>query len=624
MGSPLRPLSRVTHLLPGDLATRRDRDRSYLMRLKTGNLLLPHYLEAGLLRVNHRLDETHGGWDAPQSEIRGTVAGHWLSAAARIYDETGDVELKARADVMVSEIGRCQAENGGEWCFPIPEKYLHWLRRGKRVWAPHYVCHKTMMGLLDMHRYAGSAEALEIARRAARWFTRFSKETTREQLSEMMSIEETGGIMEYWADLYSVTGDPEHLELVRRYERPELFEPLARGEDVLTNMHANMTIPEVHGAAKAWEVTGEGRYRRIVENYWDLAVRRRGTFATGGQTSGEIWTPMGRQASRLGPLTQEHCTVYNMMRLAEYLLRWTGRSEFADYWERNLYNGILAQGFWEGSSMSMLAEPYDPPRGVVSYFLPLAAGSSKKWGSETEDFWCCHCTAVQANANHREGIYYGQGEDEILVCQYLPSRTAFEVRETRVEVSQSFDNQAGDILRILPVSREVLRRPNEVRVALRIKAERPIELTVKLRVPWWLAGKPRVLSAGSELRWEQDGNGFAAIRRLWKDDELTVVLPKDLRSWPLPDRPGTVAFLDGPVVLAGLVSEERLLYGDPAEPTTMLEPDDERHWATWMGGWHTVNQPVGWRFRPIHEIGRETYTVYFPVQPADHPTRSAP
>ena len=145
--------------------------------------------------------------------------------------------------------------------------------------------------------------------------------------------------------------------------------------------------------------------QRIVEAYWNKAVRERGTFATGGQTAGEIWTPLGEQAGRLGARNQEHCVVYNMMRLAERLLRWTGKPEYADYWERNLYNGILAQGHWEGTRIEMLAEPQKPPTGLIAYYLPLSAGSRKKWGSETEDFWCCHCTLLQANANHREGIY---------------------------------------------------------------------------------------------------------------------------------------------------------------------------------------------------------------------------
>ncbi len=119
-------------------------------------------------------------------------------------------------------------------------------------------------------------------------------------------------------------------------------------------MHANTTIPEVQGAARAYEVTGEERYRRIVENYWDLAVRQRGMYATGGQTCGEIWTPMGQQSARLSEMNQEHCTVYNMMRLSEYLLRWTGEAEYADYYERNLYNGIFAQGYWQGRNLDML------------------------------------------------------------------------------------------------------------------------------------------------------------------------------------------------------------------------------------------------------------------------------
>jgi hypothetical protein len=75
-----------------------------------------------------------------------------------------------------------------------------------------------------------------------------------------------------------------------------------------------------------------------------------------------------------------------------------------------------------------------------------------------------------------------------------------------------------------------------------------------------------------------------------------------------------VAFLDGPVVLAGLVAEERMLYGDLDNPNSMLIPDEEREWQTWTNNWRTVEQPVGWRFKPLYEIGHEIYTLYFPVR----------
>lgn len=613
MTLPLQPLARSVHLLPGEAASRRDRNLAYLNRLKTENLLISHYLEAGLLSLTYRPEGMHGGWDSVTSDIRGTVAGHWLSAAARIFAETKDTVLKIRADHIVAEIGRCQKENGGEWGFPIPEKYLYWLRAGKRKWAPQYVCHKNMMGLLDMYLYADNEQALEIALKEADWFYRFSGETTREQMDEMMDLEETGGIMEHWANLYAVTGDPRHLELVRRYERPHLFDLLEQGVDALTNMHVNMTVPEVQGAARAYEVTGEERYRRIVENYWDLAVRKRGMYVTGGQTSGEIWTPLGEQSARLGEMNQEHCVVYNMMRLSEYLFRWTGEAEYADYYERNLFNGIFAQGYWQGRNRDMILEPHVPPTGLITYYLPLAAGSQKKWGSEYDHFWCCHCTLLQANAVFTEGIYY-QSDDTLVVSGYLPSEVVTRLNGKEVKVEQRLDRQTGENTRILPVNRLVPSRPEDIQVLLKIQAETPVEFTLKLRRPWWLKDSLRCYVNGQEAAWDDDGKGFAALRRTWGNDEVRLVLPKGLTSWPLPDRPDTIAFLDGPVALAGIIGEERILYGDVNDPYSMLIPDDEREWQTWKSGWRTVNQPVGWRFKPLYEIGREIYTVYFPVR----------
>jgi DUF1680 family protein len=613
MSLPLASLSRRVHLLPGEAMLRRERDLAYMNRLKTENLLISHYLEAGLLSLTYRPEGMHGGWDSVTSDIRGTVVGHWLSAAAHIYAETGDPALKLRADHIVSEIGRCQQSNGGEWAFPIPEKYLYWLKDGHRKWAPQYVCHKNMMGLLDMYLLAGNQQALEIDLKSADWFYKFTNDVTREQMDEMMDLEETGGIMEHWANLYGVTGDPRHLELVRRYERPHLFDLLEQGVDAISNMHANMTVPEVQGAARAYEVTGEERYRRIVENYWDLTVRKRGMYATGGQTCGEIWTPMGQQSARLGDMNQEHCVVYNMMRLSEYLLRWTCEAEYADYYERNLYNGIFAQGFWQGRSRDMILEPHKPPVTTVTYYLPLAAGSQKKWGSETEHFWCCHCTLLQANAMHTEGIYYQSGDD-LLVCQYLPSEVTLQLDETEVKISQTFDRQTGENTRILPVNREMLSRPGHVQVKLKVQAEHPVEFTLKLRRPWWLTAELKCFVNDQEVAWREDGKGFAEVKRVWDFDEVRLVLPKGLACWPLPDRPDTVAFLDGPVVLAGITPEERVMYGDIANPTTLLIPDDEREWQTWKNGWRTVNQAVGWKFKPLYEVGNEIYTIYFQVK----------
>ena len=208
-------------------------------------------------------------------------------------------------------------------------------------------------------------------------------------------------MLEIWAQLYDITKDNMYLTLIERYDRHRLFDPLLAGEDVLTNMHANTTIPEIIGCAAVYEATKITRYRDIVLAYWKCAVTDRGYFVTGGQTNGEIWTPKHRQASRLGERNQEHCSVYNMIRLANILFTWTGDVSYLDYIEKNLYNGILAQAYWKEDLPNGQISSY-PSEGLLTYFLPMRAGSRKGWASKTQDFFCCHGSVVQANAAHNQ------------------------------------------------------------------------------------------------------------------------------------------------------------------------------------------------------------------------------
>jgi len=580
------PWDRVT-LLPGIFKSRAALNRAYMMSLRNENLLQNFYLEAGLTQVSSQPQGWHWGWESPTCQVRGHFLGHWLSAAARTVANASDPEMKAKADHIVTELGRCQQENGGEWAGSIPTQYLDWIARGKRVWAPQYTLHKTLMGLFEMYALAGNAQALDILTKWARWFHRWTGQFSRQQLDDVLDVE-TGGMLEVWANLYGVTGAQEHLDLVMRYDRPRLFDRLLAGEDPLTNRHANTTVPEVQGAARAWEVTGEARWRRIVEAYWRQAVTERGYYCTGGQTNGEFWTPKGELSARLGEKNQEHCVVYNMMRLAEYLWRWTSDPQYADYWERNLYNGILAQ--------------QHPATGQIAYFLPLGAGSVKRWGSPTEDFWCCHGSLVQAHPTHVSAIYYADAEG-LVAAQSLPSALRWERDGVTVQVTQQLDPQIGAV-----------RAPQCVAVDLDIACERPVEFALTLRLPWWLAGEATLTVDGAPVAASATPTSFLRLKRVWHRERVRLELPKRLTCCPLPDRPDTAAFMDGPVVLAGLCDEERTLLGDMARPETMLIPDNEREFNTWRGTYRATGQDRGLRFKPLHDIADERYTVYFPVR----------
>jgi len=595
----------MVSLLPSLFQHRSNLNRKYMLSLDNEKLLQNFYLEAGLIQASFRAssmgdtcngDDWHWGWESPTCQLRGHFLGHWLSAAAQAWALNADIEMKAKADVIVSELGRCQKENEGVWAGSIPEKYFDWIAQGKKIWAPHYTIHKTMMGLFDMAFWAGNSQALEILEKFADWFYRWSGQFSRPEMDDILDVE-TGGMLEVWADLYGLTHNQKYLDLFLRYERYRLFNRLLAGEDPLTNRHANTTIPEIHGVARMYEVTGENRWREIVDAYWKCAVTDRGTFCTGGQTSGEIWTPPFEFSDRLGDKNQEHCVVYNMMRLADFLLRWTGEASYADYTERNLYNGVLAQ--------------QNPDTGMICYFLPMAPGSVKRWGSPTNDFWCCHGTLVQAQTSYPKYIYF-EDEKGLVVSQYIPTELRWEWQGTQVRICQTFDPEASTSHVHLPD--QSVHRPEHWVLDLTISCQRPVNFDLKLRLPWWLYGAATILINDQPEEKPANHSGYWTIQRTWNQDKIQIIFPKHITVCPLPDKPDSVAFMDGPVVLAGLCDEERMLYNADEEPGFMLVPDDVREWNVWKPGYRARNQDRGLRFIPLYEIRDEKYTIYFPIK----------
>ena len=610
----------------GELLRRRDENRDYMLRLRSDYLLINHALEAGISTEFGGLadfDHTklHGGWESPVCQLRGHFIGHWLSAAAMHYAATGEIVLKARADDIVDKLAFYQQENGGRWVCSIPEKYMDWIAVGKKIWAPQYTIHKTFMGLVDMYLLGSNKKALDIAMNLARWFYDWTGKFSREQMDDILDVE-TGGMLEIWVELFDITKESFLKELIGRYYRSRLFDPLLAGKDPLTNMHANTTIPEVLGAARAYEVMGDKKWMEICVAYWEQGVTKRGMYATGGQTCGEIWSPPKSLSERLGDKAQEHCTVYNMMRLAEFLFRHTGEAEYADYWERNLYNGIMAQTYWRGGQLTHGLKSDYPDTGLITYFLPMRSGGRKGWGTETGDFFCCHGTMVQANAAFTDGLYY-QDDTGIAICQYLGSSAKFDRNGITVLIRQFNDPLTGGYNRssvqefmqaITDVTSRVPHNPRLLAMDMDIVCEKELEFTLRLRLPWWTEGYSLTID-GEEIANPTISKNFIELKRTWKNNKLRFELHKKLTSYPLPDDPDTVAFMDGPVVLVGLdLAEERTLYGDKDDVSSILAKDNEREWSIWQHTYRTKNQERGIRFIPLHRVGYEPYAVYFPVR----------
>jgi hypothetical protein len=107
--------------------------------------------------------------------------------------------------------------------------------------------------------------------------------------------------------------------------------------------------------------------------------------------------------------------------------------------------------------------------------------------------------------------------------------------------------------------------------------------------------------------------GFLEVQHSGRHTVLELTLPSRLRTQSIPDEPGTVAFVHGPVVLAGLCDREITVHGDAEHPDSILAPDNERQWSEWMPGFRTLGQPTSLRFVPLHDVADQAYSVYFPV-----------
>ncbi|MBS6587383.1 MAG: beta-L-arabinofuranosidase domain-containing protein [Eggerthellaceae bacterium] len=586
-------------ILPGVFRERMDVNRQYLLELDTNCLLQNFYLEAGIilpgLQVvdNPETANLHWGWEAPTCQLRGHFLGHWISAAAKLIAADGEPELRVKLDNIVSELARCQELNGGEWVGSIPEKYFTRLIKNQYIWSPQYVMHKTIVGLSDAYIYAGNTQALDILSHLSDWYITWTEKAAETNPHAVYAGEEAG-MLEVWAQLYQLTKDEKYLTLAKRYADAGLFRKLKEGKDSLTNCHANASIPFTHGAAKMYEITGDSDWLEVIKLFWKVAVTDRGMFSTTGMNAGEFWVPPHMQGHFLGSSDQEFCTVYNMVRTASYLLKYTGEAQYADYIERALYNGFLAQ--------------QNAQTGMPAYFLPLGAGSRKKWGTKTRDFWCCHGTMVQAQTLYPELVWFTDG-DKITAAQYIPSEFTAEMNGANVTVSQTtgmkyYNDQAFfDEKDDGQMSRWLLK--------FSVKCDKPVRFTLSLRVPEWAKGVELEVNGKNTAAPVKDG--WLDITADWQNDSVQVFFPSELRAETLPDMPELMSVVDGPIVLAGIIGSDCGITGAD-KLNEQFMPQMEHTYGTFpwrQNSWRTRNQPQSVMFRPLYEVTDEEYTVYF-------------
>ncbi len=343
------------HLLEGPFKHAMELDQQYLLSLDTDRLLHTFRLNAGLPSSAKPL----GGWEEPKGELRGHSVGHYLTACAMMYASTGNERLKARGNAVVSGLARCQAKIGSGYLSAYPEEFFDRVEARKRVWAPYYTLHKIYAGLLDMYVYCDNQQALEVCKKFADWVIARNEPLSQERMQKMLDTEH-GGMNEVLANLYGLTGEQKYLKIANRFNHMAVIGPPSKRQDKLTGLHANTQVPKFIGTARQYELTGKEWLKTASTFFWDTVVNER-SYVIGGHSDGERFSPKEKLSEAFGPSTTETCNTYNMLKLTRHLFCWEPRAEYADYYERALYNHILAS--------------QNPETGMMCYYVPLRSGS---------------------------------------------------------------------------------------------------------------------------------------------------------------------------------------------------------------------------------------------------------
>lgn len=538
-GIPLRaipfPLENV-RLLDGSFLKAARTNTEYLNSLPEDRLVHNFRVNAGIPSSAEPL----GGWEDPKCELRGHFTGHFLSASALIYSSTGDDAVKAKADAIVADLAQCQEKSSNGYLSAFPESFFDRLREGRGVWAPFYTLHKIMAGNLDMYTHCHNEQALQVAERMAQWISHWTTGISDAHMQRILQTE-YGGMNESLFNLAAITGRGEYFFIGSRFEKPDFFDPLASHRDELKGLHVNTHIPEVIGAARRYELTGEPYYHEIAKYFWDEVTEER-SYATGGTSNGERWlSDAGQLGNQLSVSSEECCCGYNMLKLTRHLYQWTADPRYMDYYERTLLNSRMGT--------------QHPENGFKMYYLPLQTGYWKFFNSRFNSFWCCTGTGAEEFAKLGNSIYFHNDRD-VFVNLFIASEAKWPEKGLTIRQETAFPEEAG--------------------TKLSVKASAPTEAGINVRIPYWAVDGGSVSLNGKALSAFSSPGSYLQVNRTWSDgDTLEIRMPMRLHLQGLPGDASQQAVLYGPVVLAGRLGSQDLtqqMQYDSDHGTTELGP----------------------------------------------------
>jgi hypothetical protein len=245
----------------------------------------------------------------------------------------------------------------------------------------------------------------------------------------------------------------------------------------------------------------------------------------------------------------------------------------------------------------------------MTYFTPLH-GHFRTYLDGTH---CCVGSGIENTARYNEGIYF-HSPGHLWVNLYIPS--ALDWTAQGLVLKQEGFPPFTDKVRFTVV-----------------RAARPSEATLHLRVPGWLSGPTELSVNGHPQPAAATPSGYLSVKRVWKTgDVVTLELPAALRLERAKDAPSMVSVFYGPLLLAGRLGREgmpndfadkdaHLKFPPAPVPAIVNASANPADWLTLIDDAtltfkaHDAGPASGIVFQPLYAVHHERYAIYWELAP---------
>ena len=242
--------------------------------------------------------------------------------------------------------------------------------------------------------------------------------------------------------------------------------------------------------AAGYLLTGNKEYLQAAESAYAF-VQENHMLPNGIHSSNEFLRGIG------GFKSSETCNVAAFMWSNLWLLRATGRGEYADRIERDFYNAAQRAVSWDYKTHVYLQASNRVPGVNVDKHSEYIKCHEPK---------CCRMNLVRILPNFIINSVM-RSHDGLAIMYYIPSETETSVNGKKVKFKITTDYPFDDV------------------ITIQFKNRQPVEFPLKLRIPGW-ADKASLKLNGKRVACKAGKAGFKQLKSSWKaGDTIELRLP---------------------------------------------------------------------------------------------------